>query len=179
MEPFRLRTDLKRAVIDGFALPLGIAPGPIKVPTPGYTVDYSSGSNDEPDTYSFYVAVSHEHVSPIARRAMELLPETVYGIVEISSRDAYRPIDVYIGQEEVPLRRFLTTWRQCEPILLEDASIAAGANSESPFVELFVDQWKGLSIIVPLSMRDEVESILGEFALEEVAQTWPVGADNP
>jgi hypothetical protein len=114
---------LKRAVIDGFALPLGITPGPIKVPTPGYTVGFSSGRNDEPDTYSFYVAVSHEHVSPIARRAMELLPETVYGIVEISSGDAYRPIDVYIGQEEVPLRRFLTTWRQVEPILMEDASI--------------------------------------------------------
>jgi hypothetical protein len=179
MEPFRLQTDLKRAVIDGFALPLGITPGPIKVPTPGYTVGYSSGENDEPDTYSFYVAVSHEHVSPIARRAMELLPDTVYGIVEISSRDAYRPIDVYLGQEEVPLRRFLTTWRQYEPILLEDASIAAGANSESPFVELFLDQWKGLSIIVPLSMRDDVESILDSFALEEVAQTWPVGADNP
>ncbi|MHC4768030.1 MAG: hypothetical protein ACYTEI_04885 [Planctomycetota bacterium] len=110
---------------------------------------------------------------------MELLPETVYGIVEISSRDAYRPIDVYIGQEEVPLRRLLTTWRQVEPILLEDASIAAGANSENPFVELFLDQWKGLSIIVPLSMRDDVESILDSFALEEVAQTWPVGADNP
>jgi hypothetical protein len=179
MEPFRLRTDLKRAVIDGFALPLGITPGPIKVPTPGYTVGYTSGRNDDPDTYSFYVAVSHEHVSSIARRAMELLPETVYGIVEISSRDAYRPIDVYIGEQEVPLRRFLTTWRQYEPILLEDASIAAGANSESPFVELFVDQWKGLSIIVPLSMRDDVESILDSFALEEVAQTWPIGADNP
>ncbi len=179
MEPFRLRTDLERAVIDGFALPLGITPGPIRVPAPGYTVSYASGRNDEPDTYSFYVAVSHEHVSPIARRAMELLPETVYGIVEISSRDAYRPIDVYLGQEEVPLRRLLTTWRQVEPILLEDASIAAGANSESPFLELFVDQWKGLSIIVPLSMRDDVESILDSFALEEVAQTWPVGADTP
>jgi hypothetical protein len=179
MEPFRLRTYLQRAVIDGFALPLGISPGEIKVPTPGYTVSYTSGSDDEPDTYSFYVAVSHEHVAPIARRAMELLPESVFGIVEISSRDAYRPIDVYIGQEEIPFRRFLTTWRQCEPILLEDASLAAGANSESPFVELFLDQWKGLSIIVPLSMRDDVESILGGFALEEVGQTWPIGADNP
>ncbi|MHC4127581.1 MAG: hypothetical protein ACYS1E_10785 [Planctomycetota bacterium] len=179
MEPFRLRTDLKRAVIDGFALPLGIAPGPIKVPTPGYTVGYSGGQGEEPDTYSFYVAVSHERVAPIARRAMELLPETVCGIVEISSRDAYRPVDVYIGEEEVRLRRFLTTWRKCEPILLEDASIAAGANSENPFVELFLDQWKGLSIIVPLSMRDDVESILEEFDLEEVAETWPVGADNP
>jgi hypothetical protein len=179
MEPFRLRTDLKRAVIDGFALPLGIAPGPIKVPTAGYTVGYSDGKGEDPDTYSFYAVVSHERVGPLTRRAMQLLPETVYGIVEISSRDAYRPVDVYIGEDEILLRRFLTTWRQCEPILLEDASIAAGANSESPFVELFLDQWKGLSIIVPLSMRGDVESILDEFDLAEVAETWTVGADNP
>jgi hypothetical protein len=179
MEPFRLRTDLQRIVIDGFALPLGIAPGRIEVPTPGYTVGYCSGRDDDPDTYSFYVAVSHERVAPIVRRAMELLPDTVCGIVEITSRDAYRPIDVYIGQDDIPLRRFLTTWRRCEPVLLEDASIAAGANSEDPFVELFLDQWKGLSIIVPLSMRDDVESILEGFALDEVTQRWPVGADNP
>jgi hypothetical protein len=179
MEPFRLRNDLERAVIDGFALPLGIAPGPIKVPTPGYTVGFASGQDDEPDTYSFYVAVSHERVAPIMRRAMELLPESVYGIVEISSRDAYRPVDVFIGQEEIPLRRFQSAWRQCEQVLLEDASIAAGANAEQPFVELFLDQWKGLSIIVPLSMREDVESILDEFALQEVPETWPVGEDNP
>jgi hypothetical protein len=179
MEPLRLRTDLRRAVVDGFALPLGIVPGHIRVPTPGYTVGYGSGGDDEPDTYSFYVAVSHERVGPILRRAMELLPDSVYGIVEISSRDAYRAVDVYVGRDEIPLRRFLDAWRWCEPILLEDASIAAGANSENPFVELFLDQWKGLSIIVPLSMRDDVEALLEAFELQEVAETWPVGADNP
>jgi hypothetical protein len=179
MEPFRLRTDLKRAVIDGFALPLGIAPGPIRVPTPGYTITYSNGKDDEPDTYSFYAAVSHERIAPVVRRALGLLPEAVYGIVEISSRDAYRPVDVYIGDREIPRRQFLASWRQCEPVLLEDASIAAGANSESPFVEVFLDQWKGLSIIVPLPMREEVESILQGSGLEEVAETWPVGDDNP
>lgn len=179
METFRLRTDLERAVIDGFALPLGITPGPIKPPMPGYTIAYSSARDDEPDTYSFYVTVSHEQVGPIVRRTFDLLPDAVYGIVEISSRDAYRPIDVYMGQEEIELRRFLSTWRQCEPVLLEDASIAAGANSENPFVEVFLDQWKGLSIIVPLTMRDDVEAALQEFDLDEVAQTWPTGTDNP
>lgn len=174
-----MRTDLERAVIDGFALPLGIAPGEIKVPTQGYTVEYGSGTDDEPDTYSFYVAVSHERVAPILHRAMELLPDRVYGIVEISSRDAYRPIDVFIGREEIPRPRFLHAWRRCEAALLEDASIAAGANSDSPFVEVFLDQWKGLSIIVPLAMHEAVEAILDEFSLEEVSETWAIGADNP
>ncbi len=179
MEPFPLRTDLTRAVIDGFALPLGIEPGDIKPPTTGYTVTYEAGMDDEPDTYSFYVAVSHERVAPILHRAFALLPARVSGIVEISSCDAYRPIDVFVGREEINLRQFLATWNECEAVLLEDGSIAAGANSESPYVEVFMDQWKGVSIIVPLDMRDDVESMLQEFGLEEVPETWPVGPDNP
>jgi hypothetical protein len=179
MEPFRVRTDLQRAVVDGFALPLGIAPGRIKAPAQGYTVEYGSGEGDDPDTYSFYVVVSHERVKALLHRALGLLPDRVFGIVEISSRDAYRPIDVFVGREAIPRRRLLSTWRRCEAALLEDASIAAGANSEDPFVEVFLDQWKGLSIIVPLPMREQVEAILGEFALEEVPETWAVGDDNP
>ncbi len=179
MEAFPLRTDLTRAVIGGFALPLGIEPGDIKPPATGYTVTYEAGTDDEPDTYSFYVAVSHERVAPILHRAFALLPSRVSGIVEISSCDAYRPIDVFIGREEITLRQFLATWNECESVLLEDGSIAAGANSDSPYVEVFMDQWKGVSIIVSLDMRDEVESMLQEFGLEEVPETWPVGPDNP
>ena len=168
-----MRTDLTRAVIDGFALPLGVAPGELRPPTPGYTIAYTAGKDEEPDTYSFYIVVSHERVAPILYRAFDLLPPDVYPIVEISSRDAYRMTDVYLGEDVIPLGRFLGTWRALEPVLLEDCSIAAGANSDDPFVEVFLDQWKGLSIIVPLSMRDDVDRLLVGFGLEEVAHTWP------
>ena len=178
MSAFRLRTDLQRAVIDGFALPLGIDPGDITAPTQGYTISYAAPSDDEPDTYAFYVVVSHERIGPIVHRAFDLLPEEVYGIVEISSRDAYRMIDVYLGQELISTQRFLRTWLGCEPILFEDGSIAAGANSDDPFVEIFLDQWKGLSLVVPLGMREEVETILNGFGLQEVPQTWQVSAGD-
>src|SRR6185503_18673424 len=72
----------------------------------------------------------------------------------------------------VPLREFLRVWDKYEPFLLEDGSIAAGANSDEPFVEIFLDQWKGILIHVPLDMRDEVESMLHSFELDEVQQTW-------
>ena len=62
---------------------------------------------------------------------------------------------------------------------LEDGSIAAGANSESPFVEIFVDQWKGVSIIVPLDMHDDVERLLASAGLNEVQETWALGKENP
>lgn len=175
MKDFALRTDLERAVIDGFALPLGIAPPPgsLQAPAQGYTIAYNAAQDEDPDTYSFHVVVSHERVRPLLLRAFELLPDHVFGIVEIGSRDAYRSTDVFIGEHEISRDQFLRGWRRYEPFLLEDGSIAAGANSEDPFIEVFIDQWKGISIHVPLSMREDVEALLQEQGLEEVVQTWP------
>jgi hypothetical protein len=178
MRPFSLRSNLKRAVIDGFALPLGLVPGDIQAPNQGYTVDYTPGEDDEPDTYLFHVVVSHERLAQIIDRAFSLLPEEVYGIVEIGSRDAYRTADVYMAQEPVSAREFRAGWKRYEAFLLEDGSIAAGANSEEPFLEVFLDQWKGLSLHVPLSMRDQVEKIFAGFGLMEVPSTWPAMDDQ-
>ncbi len=176
MREYRLRTDLERASLDGFALPLGFTPGAagaVAPPQTGYTVDYIPGEDDEPDSYSIYVVVSHERLPPIVERMISLLPDEVFGIVEVGSRDAYRALDVFMSAE--PLRRdhFRRAWSFYAPFLLEDSSIGSGANGEDPFVEVFVDQWKGLSVHVPLLMRDEVERILGEFGLAEVQETWP------
>ena len=178
MRPFSLRSNLKRAVIDGFMLPLGLVPGDIQAPNQGYTVDYTPGEDDEPDTYLFHVVVSHERLAQIIDRAFSLLPEEVYGIVEIGSRDAYRTADVYMAQEPVSVREFRAGWKRYEAFLLEDGSIAAGANSEEPFLEVFLDQWKGLSLHVPLSMRDQIEEMLAGFGLTEVPSTWPAMDDQ-
>ena len=171
MGALRLRSGLQRVVIDGFALPLGIEPGDIQPPTQGFTIAYNSPQDEEPDTYTFHVVVSHERLAPILHAAFELLPEQVAGIVEISSRDAYRTVDVYVGHEPVAIRDFLRTWQRFEPVLLEDAALAAGANSDDPCIEVFLDQWKGLSIIVPLSLPGVAIGmififivIMGEFA---------------
>lgn len=173
MRDFRIRTDIKRVVVNGFSLPLGIEPSELEAPVQGYTVAYTPGENEDPDTYVFRVVVSHERLSGLLDRVFDLLPEEVYCIVEVGSRDAYRAVDVYLGGESVSIDDFRATWKRFEPLLLEDASIAAGANSEDPFVEVFLDMWKGVSIHVPLAMRDDVEAMLQEFDLEEVAQTWP------
>lgn len=175
MQKIRLRTDLQRVVIRGFALPLGVAPDPatFQPPVQGYTLSFVPGEEDEPDTYSFHVVVSHELVKPVLNRAFRLLPEEVYGIIEIGSRDAYRSTDTYISQEPISRDVFLKSWNDYEPFLLEDSSVGAGGNSEEPFVEVFLDQWKGIAIHVPPTLRDDVESMLRELSLEEVAQTWP------
>ena len=178
MRNYRIRHDLERDSLDGFDLPLGVVSADRRAPVQGYTLSYVPGEEDEPDSYAFHVVVTHPRVAPILHKAFELLPPEVVGIVEIGSRDAYRTVDVYLGASPVSRRRFLATWRRFEPLLLEECLVAAGANSEEPFIEIFLDQWKGIGIHVPLGMRDDVEAMLTSFGLEEVIETWPIADDE-
>jgi hypothetical protein len=173
MRQLRIRSDLDRAVMNGFAFPLGIEPGAVKAPRTGYTVTYNTAEDEEPDTYSFQAVISHDRIAELCARCFRLLPDEIFAIVEIGSRDAYRTVDVFIGSASTPRDAFEVSWRDFSPFLLEDGTVAAGANSEEPFVEVFLDQRKTLVIHVPLDMRDDVEAIMAEFGLEEVAETWP------
>ncbi len=173
MREFRLRTDLKRSVVAGYALPLGIEAVDFVPPTTGFTLAYTPGEEDEPDTYAFHVVVSHEKLRPLILKAFTLLPDEVTPIVEIGSRDAYRTVDVYFSDDGVSKSEYLRIWKRYEGVVLEDASIGVGANSEEPFVEIFVDSWKGLSIHVPIELREEVEAMLHAAGLDEVPETWP------
>ncbi|MBX3354854.1 MAG: hypothetical protein KF724_04055 [Phycisphaeraceae bacterium] len=173
MRAFKLRQDLKRSVIDGFALPLGIEPVNLKPPTQGFTIDYREGGQEGPDHYVFHVVASHERIRGLVREAFGLLPDEVTPIVEIDSTDAYRTVDVFVGREPIPLDEFLDVWDEFEPILMEDASLGAGANAEEPFVEVFLDNWKGLLLYVPIDFRPDIERMLRRHGLREVPETWP------
>lgn len=173
MMDFRIRNDIDRAVVDGFALPLGFERGEGAAPRQGYTVSYNNATGDDPDTYTFQIVVSHERLAPLCEKCFELLPQEIYAILEIGSRDAYRSVDVFLSVETVEADHFRDVWRHYASFLLEDGSVAAGANAEDPFVEVFVDQRKCLLVHVPLAMGDDVEALLQEFGLEQVAETWP------
>lgn len=173
MREFKLRKDLKRSVIEGFALPLGIEPIDLKPPIQGYTVDYREGGNDGPDHYVFHAVTSHERIRGLVREAFGLLPDEVTPIVEVDSTDAYRLVDVFVGREPIPLDDFLDVWDEFEPIFMEDASLGAGANAEEPFVEVFLDNWKGLLLYVPIDFRPDIERMLRRHGLREVEETWP------
>jgi hypothetical protein len=177
MRPFRLKPGLQRASIGGFALPLGFVPRDARAPVEGFTVEYAPADDEGPDAYTFHIVASHERLDALVERAFDLLPDEVYAIVEIGSRDAYRATDVYMTEDAVTIERFVDGWRRFRDFLHEDGSIAAGANSEEPFIEIFLDQWKGLWIHAPLMMRDDVESMFNELGLHEVHETWP-GSDD-
>ena len=178
MRNYKLRTDLKRAVIGTFALPLGIEPLNLPAPTQGYTLEFTEGEDGEPDGWSFHVVASHDRMAGLVREAFGLLPEEVTPIAEVGSRDAYRSMDVFIAQQPLPFEHFLETWEAFEPVILEDASIGVGANAEDPFVEVFLDSWKGLLIHVPDDMKGQVERMLRRHSLREVEHTWPEDLDE-
>ncbi|MBC23757.1 MAG: hypothetical protein CMJ32_07575 [Phycisphaerae bacterium] len=178
MREFRLQQELSRYRVGGFALPLGIIPGDMIEPVQGYTVTYNAGEHEEPDTYTFHAVVSHERIMRLVNDAFELLPDSVIPIIEIGSRDAYRSLDVYVSQIELPIQEFMESWHRYKAVLLEDASIGIGANSNEPYLEVFLDCWKGVAIHAPLEMRQSIETLLAEHGLEEVQSTWQDNAEG-
>lgn len=169
MDPFRIRSDLTRVVTDGYAFPLGIVPADGLVPRQGWTMHWTTGEGDLDDCCTFHVVQSLDRLAVLLDAFFLLLPEQgLYGILELGSRDAYRAIDIFIGEDGIDRARFLETWRLFEPIFLEDAGLAVGVNAEEPFVELFLDPDKGLLVHVDPSMQDEVRAILDANAVPEV-----------
>ena len=76
---------------------------------------------------------------------------------------------MYLGSRGVRKSKFLEIWSLFEPLLLEEASLAIGANGDDPFVEVFLDPDKGLLIHVNPSEQERVESILARHGIEQVA----------
>ena len=108
MREFRLRDDLQRLVLDGYALPLGVERLDAPPPNPGWVVEFVAGEDENPDTYAFQVAVSHERLRALVHELFEMLPGEVLPVVEIGSVDAYRSIDVYVGEGR---SSSTTSWR--------------------------------------------------------------------
>ncbi|MCH2145614.1 MAG: hypothetical protein MK082_10805 [Phycisphaerales bacterium] len=178
MRGYRLREDLDRHDAQGFQLPLGVEAVGLPCPTQGYTLEYNAAEVEDADSYSFHVVASHEHVRTILHAALTLLPSEVFPVVEVGSRDAYRSIDVFSAGVPTAKRDFMKVWSEFEPFLLEDAQIGAGASSIEPEIEIFLDAWKGVSIHVPVRMREEVETMLVGLGLQEVVETWPSNIEN-
>ncbi|RLS63599.1 MAG: hypothetical protein DWH97_09665 [Planctomycetota bacterium] len=172
MREFRLGENIGRLSLGSYQLPLGVSATSLTEPEQGFTVRFQEGTEEEPDTYVFHAVISHEKLRPLVDAAFNLLPKEVTPVVEIGSRDAYRTVDIYLAEEPISLVDFLRGWYEFEDVLLEDVTIGVGANSEEPWVDVFVDSWKGVLISVPVEMRDEVEKMLEEHGLTEVVSTW-------
>lgn len=128
-----------------------------------------------PDRFLFDILVPATRVRALWRAAATLLPPRVFPILDVLGNDAYREIDPYIAFEMVGLERLYDGVRWFEDWLFEDGLVGFGAMALDPFVYLFLDEHKILTIRVPIEMKDRVEKMLAAMDLEEVDEI--VGPD--
>ncbi|MDX2132790.1 MAG: hypothetical protein SFY69_12140 [Planctomycetota bacterium] len=184
MEACKVDPALARTQFGDFRFPLGAYPVEPMTPRPGYALQFepADGGEDDadweewPDRYVFDIVISAERVEPLCRMLFALLPPRVYPILDVLGHDAYREIDPYIAYDLVSLERFLDGVRRYRDFLLEDGLVGFGAMSEEPFVYVFVDEHKILTVRVQPEYKDRVEKILHAFDLENVEE--PAGADS-
>ncbi|MGD9691242.1 MAG: hypothetical protein AB7G17_00195 [Phycisphaerales bacterium] len=183
-EPPLLEPSLQRTVVEGFACPLGAYPIRAEElrPIEGYLVEFepADASTDEewdewPDRYVYDVVITHTRLAPLLRALFTLFPSRVYPIVDALSEDAYREIDPYLAYEVVGLDRFLQGYRRWRPWLLEDGCVGFGAMSREPFLFVYVDDHKILTLRAEGGMRQRVERVLAAFDLKPVTE--PAGPD--
>ncbi|MEQ8843583.1 MAG: hypothetical protein RIB58_01915 [Phycisphaerales bacterium] len=165
-----LNPALERVRVNGFAFPLGVYPVEPVAPKSGYTVDFEPADGDEeweewPDRYVYEVLVSAERLKPLCSAVLSLLPGRVYPILDVLGNDAFREIDPYIAYELVGVESLYDGLRWYEPFLLEDGLCGFGAMSEEPFMYLFLDEHKVLTVRVETAQKERVDRLLAAFDL--------------
>jgi hypothetical protein len=178
---------IQRVEMNGFSFPLGVYPVEPMEARAGYRLEFEhadaetvdgdpEGSLDEwPDRYVFDVVISADRVEKLFRQLVPLLPGRVYPILEFIGHDAYREIDPYIARVLIGTDWLLDAVRACGPFFFEDGMVGFGALSDDPFLHLFVDEHKIITVRCEPDMRERFERILAAFDLEEIDD--PRGAD--
>jgi hypothetical protein len=178
----RVDKSLQRTVMAGFDFPLGVYPIQDMTPCEGYTVAFESadgGGEDEsepdaagleewPDRYVWDIAIRSSRTEALCRQLFALLPGRVYPIVDVLGADAYRELDPYVAYDLVGLERFLEGVRLFRGFFFEDGLVGFGAMSDEPFVYVFVDEHKVVTVRAEVPLKERVERVLAAFDLEEV-----------
>jgi hypothetical protein len=201
MSRCRVDPELARTVIDGFAFPLGVYPIEPMRPLPGYIVEFEpadagvggeEGQFEEwPDRYVFEVVISAERLEPLCRSLLGLFAwgssrgaslagggGRVYPIVDYLGHDQYREVDPYISYDLIGADRFLDAIRRYRGFFFEDGLCGVGAMIDEPFLYIFIDEHKIVTIRCEPHRREKVERILQAFDLELLTPANPpAGAD--
>lgn len=135
-----------------------------------------SGDWEEwPDRYVFDILVPATRVEALCRALFALLPGRVFPILDVLGQDAFREVDPYVSYDLIGLERFLDGIRRFSGFLYEDGLVGFGVMAEEPFLYIFVDEHKIVTVRVETAFREKVEAVLGAFDLEEVDEI--AGAD--
>ncbi|TVQ31408.1 MAG: hypothetical protein EA376_09885 [Phycisphaeraceae bacterium] len=180
----RIDTSLARSELEDFAFPLGVYPVEEFAPRQGYTMEFEAADGDDeegeweewPDRYVFDVAITATRLESLCRSLFSLMPGRVYPILDVLGHDAYREVDPYIAYDLVGFDRFMEAVRRHRGWFYEDGLVGFGAMSLDPFIYVFVDEHKIVTVRVETNLRDSVEKILAAFDLESVEELRSVDA---
>lgn len=168
-------------------------------PKPGYTVEFEpsdggdgspagdrdgdtadepdkSGWEEWPDRYVFDIVITAERLEPLVRALLAMLPGRIYPILDYLGLDAYREVDPYISYELVGMERFIDALRRYRAFLFEDGLCGFGAMIDEPFLYVFVDEHKIVTVRAEPELKEKIEKVLHAFDLEPSEA--PAGADS-
>ncbi len=128
-----------------------------------------------PDRYVWDVVIRASRLDALCRAMFAMLPGRVFPILDYLGCDAYREIDPYVAYDLIGQERVIEGMRLYRGFLLEDGLVGFGAMSDEPFLYVFVDEHKIMTIRAETALKERVEKILAAFDLEEVEQI--AGAD--
>ncbi|MFM9995941.1 MAG: hypothetical protein ACKVU4_09080 [Phycisphaerales bacterium] len=182
----RCRVDptIERVTMEGFSFPLGVYPIEAMKPKAGYTVEFEPADGDDssgdweewPDRYVYDIVIGADRIEPLCRSLLGLLPGRVYPILDVLGQDAYREIDPYISYDLIGMDRFTDMLRRYRGLFFEDGLCGFGAMADEPFLYVFVDEHKIITVRAEADQKERVERVLAAFDLEPAEQ--PAGADS-
>ena len=193
----RVDESIERITVGEFRFPLGVYPVEPMTPRPGYCVDFepADGGDEEsgefqddedpaanleewPDRYVFDVVVTAEKLEPLCRSLLALLPGRIYPIFDYLGQDAYREVDPYISYDLLGLDRLLDCLRRFRGFFFEDGLCGFGAMIDEPFLYVFVDEHKIVTIRAETAHRERIERLLAAHDLALI-DAGPEGEDGP
>lgn len=182
----RVDQSIERVVVDGFAFPLGAYPVEGMEPKPGFTLAFESADGDDsgedseweewPDRYVFDILIAATRVESLVRSLLAMLPGRVYPILDVLGHDAFREVDPYVSYDLIGLDRFTEALRRYRGYFFEDGLVGFGAMSDEPFLYIFVDEHKIITVRCETALKERVDALLAAFDLKEVETI--AGADS-
>lgn len=180
----RVDKSIDRVSVEGFDFPLGVYPVEPMHPREGYTTAFEPADGGEgdgpgpdddgdswdewPDRYVWDVVLKASRLEPFCRSLFAAFAGRIYPILDVLGNDAFREVDPYVSYELVGQERFLEGVRRFRGYLFEDGLVGFGAMSEEPFLYVFIDEHKIVTIRAEAALKDKVESILAAFDLTQV-----------
>lgn len=166
-----------------FSFPLGVYPVEEMTPKAGYTMEFEPADGDNageveewPDRYVFDIVISSERLEPLCRSLLALFPGRVYPILDVLGHDAYREVDPYISHDLYGMDRYTDFLRRFRAYFFEDGLCGFGVMTDEPFLYMFVDEHKIVTLRCQPELKEKVEKVLHAFDLEQMED--PAGADS-